>query len=201
MSLTSEQQKKTLGALLAVLTALVLYRMMTVEEPKTAPLVYTRGSVATSPVRQGLSSRAGGADPLSVFLERREERFPGVDRDIFRMENPVVRPPKPVSQVAAAPTPTIPPVPEKTPEQIAEDAARLDLSRFRFLGYLTDKDNTLFLSKDGELFMVKSGDNVLKSYRIKEATKDYVVLLDTITRAEVRVELSGGEPPQAPRGR
>jgi len=213
--LTKEQQKITFGALLAVLTALILYRAMTAESPKTAPLTYTRGAVASSPVRQGLlSSRAGGADPLSVFLERREEKFPGVGRDIFRMENPVVVRPQP----KMGPLP--PPVHIKTPEEIAaeqaqaaaeaarlavqaaEDAARADLSKFRFLGYLTDRDNTLFLSKDGELFMVKSGDKVLKTYKVKEATKDYVVLLDTVTRVEVRVELSGGgEPSQAPRGK
>ena len=89
-------------------------------------------------------------------------------------------------------------VPVKTPEQIAEEMARADLVRFRFLGYLTDKDNTLFLSKDGELFIVKSGEKVSKSYKIKEATKDYVILYDTITRVEVRVELSGGEQPSPP---
>ena len=203
MFLTKEQQKITLGALLAVLAALIVYRAMTVDAPRTAPLTYTRGAVARSPVRQGLSSRAGGADPLSVFLERREEKFTGVARDIFRMENPVVVKARTAAQIAAALTPTTPPVLPKTPEQIAEeaaraaaDAARADLSKFRFLGYLTDKENTLFLSKDGELFMVKSGDKVLKSYKIKGATKDYVVLLDTITHVEVRVELSGSEPPR-----
>jgi hypothetical protein len=202
--LTKEQQRIMFGALLVVLTVLVLYRAMTVERPKTAPLTYTRGAVARSPVRQGLSSRSDGMDPLSVFLERREEKFPGVGRDIFRMENPVVVRPKPVPVVVATLTPTIPPVPQKTPEQIAEDVARADLLKFRFLGYLADKgntDNTLFLSKDGELFMVKSGDKVLNSYKVKEATRDYVVLLDTITHVEVRAALSNGDPSQAPRGK
>jgi hypothetical protein len=202
--LTKEQQKITFGALLVVLTALILYRAMTVERLKTAPLAYPRGAVARSPVRQGLSSRSEGMDPLSVFLERREEKFPGVGRDVFRMKNPVAARPKPVPVVVAALMPIIPPVPQKTPEQIAGDAARADLSKFRFLGYLADKgntDNTLFLSRDGELFMVKSGDKVIKSYKIKEATRDYVVLLDTITRVEVRVVLSDGDPAQAPRGK
>ncbi len=189
MILTREQQKKLLVGLLAALALLVVYRITTAEKPRTAPLTYGRGAVATSSVRTGIQSPASGADPLQVFLVRREEKFPGVIRDIFRMENPVAPKPKP-APVAVAPV--LPPAPVKTPEEIAADASRLDLSKFRFLGYLTDKDSTLFLSKDGELFLVRSGDTVLKNYQVKEAGKDYVILFDTATRVEVRVELSGG---------
>ncbi len=200
MTFTREQQKRVLVVLVAVIVLLNIYNKLTEEKPKTAPLTYAPGAVAAAPVRA--STRGGGPDPLNVLLERRQEKFPGVLRDIFRMENPAPKPkpvPKPV--IVAAPTPTVPPVPVKTPEQIAEEMARADLVRFRFLGYLTNtgKDNTLFLSKDGELIMVKIGEKVGKSYKVKEATKDYVILSDTITRAEVRVELSGGDqatPPQ-----
>jgi cell division septation protein DedD len=140
---------------------------------------------------------------LNVFLERRGEKFPGVTRDIFRMVNP----PKP------KPATPPPPVHVKTPEELAAEAAqaaanaanaaaqaaaeaaRIDLSKFSFLGYLTDKDNTLFLSKEGQLFIVKSGGLVLGNYKVKEAGKDSVVLLDTVTRVEVRIYLSGGAPP------
>ncbi len=206
MAFTQEKEKKLLIVLLAALAFLVVFRVVTAEKPKTVPLTYTRGAVASSKVRPGLSS---GADPLNVLLIRREGTYPGMKRDIFRMENPA--PPKPK---AVAPPP--PPVHVKTPEELAAeaaqaaaeaaraaaqaaaDAARADLSKFRFLGYLTDKDKTLFLSKEGQLFIVKSGDTVLKGYKIKDAGKDYVVLLDTATRVEVRVELSGSESPTQP---
>lgn len=199
MRFSREQEKKLLIALCAVLVLLIVYRVFNVEPPKTAPLTYTRGAVAGSPVRQGLSYRSAGTDPLNIFLARRDEKYPGVTRDIFRMENPALKP-KPAPQpVVTTLTPTAPEqTHEKTPERIAEDLSRADLSKFRFLGYLTEKDNTLFLSKDGELFMVKSGDTILKNYKIKEAGKDSVILLDTITRVEVRVELSGSEPSMSP---
>lgn len=194
MTFTQERQKKILIALTAVLALLITYRILTAEKPKTAPLTYKRGAVASSPVRQGVLSQAGGADPLNVFLERRAEKFPGVARDIFRMENPAPRRKPAASQPA-------PPVHVKTPEEIAAEAAlsaaeaaRADLSKFRFLGYLTSKDNTVFLSKDGELFIVKSGDQVLRNYKVIETGKDHVVLLDTITRVEVRIYLSGAAP-------
>ncbi len=192
MAFTQVQQKKLLAGTLTVLVLLVLYRAMTGEKPRTAPLVYTRGAVATSSVRPGMQSPAAGTDPLRLLLVKHSEKFPGVSRDIFRMANPAPKPkPKPAPLLPVAPPP--PPVPVKTPEEIAADAARADLSRFRFLGYLTDKDSTLFLSKDGQLYLVRSGEKVLNNYVVKEAGKDHVVLLDTVTHVEMRIELSGSD--------
>ncbi len=193
-----EQQKKLLFALAAVLAVLIVYRVVTAEKPRTAPLAYPRGAVAASSIRTGIQSPSSAADPVQVFLVKREERYPGVIRDLFRMENPAPPRPKAKPVLVTAPTPTVPPVPEKTPEQIAAEAAKLDLSKFRFLGYLTEKDSSLFLAKDGETFIVRSGDAVLKNYRVKEAGRDFVVLLDTATRVEVRIELSGGGEPAPP---
>jgi hypothetical protein len=194
MALTTQQEKKTAAALFTVLAALVLYQMVSVEEQKTAPLTFTRGMKVTSPVRRGMAAPGGASDPLLVFLERRIEKYPGVARDLFRMgsaNGQANRRPalltKPVATVSL-PTSTIP---VKTPEEVAADAARADLSKFRFLGYLTDKDSSLFLSKDGELFIVKSGDTILKNYQVKAVGKDQVVLFDTVTKVEVRVELTG----------
>jgi hypothetical protein len=191
MTLTREQQKKVLGVLAAVLVLLVLYRVMNSEKQKTAPLTYRPGSVAAAPVRAGISSPAASADPLLLFFAKREEPFPGVARDIFRMANPAPKP-KPKAMPLPLGPPPPPPVPEKTPEEIAAESSRADLSKFRFLGYLTDKENSLFLSKDGELFIVKSGETVQKNYKVKDAGKDHVILLDMVTKVEVRIELTGG---------
>ncbi len=195
MALTKQQQKIVLGVSVTLLAVALTYRFVTDEKPKTAPLTYVRGAVAVAPVRPGLSSPASSSDPLTVFFVRRHEPFPGVGRDLFRMENPSPKP-KPAPAAPAAPL-----APEKTPEELAAElaveASRADLSKFRFLGYLTDGDRSLFLSKDGETFIVKSGDRLLKNYTIKDAGKDYVVLHDTVTGVEVRVELSGSGPEPA----
>lgn len=200
MNATPEQQKKILIVLIVLIAAINVYNYRGGEKPRTAPLTYEPGAVAASAVRTGVQSRTAD-DPLQVFLVHRQEKFPPVTRDIFRMENP--RPPKPKIVLKTAPTPTVtaPPVPQKTPEEIAAEAARADLSKFRFLGYLTDKESSLFLSRDGETFIVRSGDRILKNYRVKEASKDYVVLFDTVTRVEMKIELSGGgdSSPQKPR--
>lgn len=186
IKLTRQQEKKALIFALAILVALIIYRMVTAEKPKTAPLAFPPGSVAHSAMRQG-----PGADPLNVFFAHHTEKFPGVSRDIFKMENPAPKP-KPAPAILAPPPSPSPP--QRSPEEIAADLSRADLARFRFLGYLTAKDNTLFLSKDGELFIVKSGDKFHKNYQVKKANNDSVVLLDTVTGVEMRFDLSGGEP-------
>jgi hypothetical protein len=195
MNLTHAQQKNILVVLVVTLMLLVAYRMLTEEKPKTVPLTYQRGAMSNSPVRHGLSNRRADTDPLNAFLERSSQKYPGVARDIFRMNNP---PPKP--KLIASHATATPPVHIKTPEEIAAEAAqaaaqaaRADLMKFKFLGYLTEKDSTLFLSKDGELFIVKRGDTILKSYKVKEGSKNHVVLLDTVTGVEVRLEIPSGE--------
>ncbi len=201
MRMSREHQKAVMVAMYVTLAVLIGYRIMTAEKPRTVPLIYNRGAVATSPVRTDAHSPASGSDPLTVFLVQRDKKFPGVSRDIFRMENPSHRPKSSLVTATTQTVPSPPPVPVKTPEEIAADAARAELTRFRFLGYLTDKDNTLFLSKDGELYIVRSGDTVIKNYRVKEAGRDHVVLLDTMTRVEVRIELSGGDDQASPQQR
>ena len=195
MNITQQQEKKVLFAVLAVLAALIIYRIATVEKPKTAPLAFPPGSVSRSAVRQGLTTVSSDAASLSVFLARRAERFPGVLRDIFRMENPAPKT-RPAPVIPAPPPPPV--LQQRTPEDIAADLSRAELARFRFLGYLTEKDSTLFLSKDGELFIVKSGEKFHKNYQLKQATRDSVLLLDTVTRIERRVDLSGDEAQQPP---
>jgi hypothetical protein len=121
------------------------------------------------------------------------------------MENPV--PPKP----KGSGKPVTPPVIVKTPEEIAAEAAqaaaaaaraaveaaaqaaRADLMKFQFVGYLTDKESTIFLSKEGELFIVKKGSKIIKTYKVKDTGNNYVILLDTVTGVEVQLDLSGGE--------
>jgi hypothetical protein len=197
MAMTRQQEKKLLRALLVTLVALICYRLFSAEAPRTAPLTFTPGMVVSAPVRKGLPAPGTKTDPLIVFLERRVEKYPGMSRDLFRMSSPggggklksaPVEVSKPVETVTL-PTVT---VPVKSPEEIAAETAKADLSKFRFLGYLTDKDSSLFLSKEGELFIVKSGDVVQKTYQVKSVGKDHVVLQDTITKVEVKIDLTGG---------
>jgi len=192
MTITKEQQKALLAVLLGTIVLMNAYSFLAEDAPKTAPLVYERGAKASTPVRTGLQSRSGGADPLAVYLNLSKQSYPGVSRDIFRMQNPQTAKPKPAPVVVVT-APAAPAGPQKTPEELAADQSRAELLKFKYLGYLVEKDMTLFLSKAGELFVVKVGDKVLAGYTVKEANKDFVVILDTATRVEGRVPLAGGE--------
>ena len=198
MTFPKEQQKLFLVVAIAVIVLVNGYRLLTAAGPQTAPLTYARGAVASTPVRPAAQGQ-GAADPVRIFLERSAEPYPGVVRDVFRMENPVVRLRSKPAQTVVVTAPLPPPAPERTSEEIAADLARSDLAKFRYLGYVTDKDSTIFLSKEGELFIVKGGDNVQGSYKVKEANKDFMVIWDTTTRVERRIEMSGGaQQPQSP---
>jgi hypothetical protein len=204
MTLSKAQQQIVLIVLVALIVLINGYLYLPGEKSKTAPLTYTRGATAVAPVRPGPLSRVAGTDPLNIFLERRSEKFPHVVRDIFRMENPAPKP-------KVLPKPAPPPVIVKTPEEIAAEAAqaaaaaaraaveaaaqaaRADLMKFQMVGYLTEKDSTIFLSKEGELFIVKKGSKLIKSYKVKDMGKNYVILLDTVTGVEVQLDLPGAD--------
>ena len=192
MASAKSQQITVLAVLATALVALSVYQRVSHEAPRTQPLTYTRGMKVSAPVRRGISAHGAAADPLAVVLERRADTYPGVMRDIFQMSVPEPARRKQVgAQTATIITQPVSTVPVKTAEEVAADLARADLSTFRFLGYLTDKDSSLFLSKDGELFIVKSGDKVMKNYQVKAVGKDHVVLFDTVTKVEARIELTG----------
>ncbi len=195
--MTKSQEKKLFSILIIILTFLIIYRVLTAETPRTQPLRYAPGLKVTAPLRQGRTASGREQDPVSIVLARHVERYPGVIRDLFHLQGDgIVRKKIVVPVVKTLPTPTTimtPSIPQKTPTEIASDNAREDLLSFRFLGYLTDKDkdSSLFLSKDGELFIAKTGDRLLKNYKVKESGKDFVILLDTETKVEVRIELTG----------
>jgi hypothetical protein len=65
--------------------------------------------------------------------------------------------------------------------------------KFQMVGYLTEAESTIFLTKEGELFIVKKGSKLLKSDKVKDTGKNYVILLDTVTGVEVQRDLAGGE--------
>ncbi|NTW58092.1 MAG: hypothetical protein HGA43_02845 [Nitrospirae bacterium] len=193
MALEKSQQITVLAVLATALVALSVYQRVSHEAPRTQPLTYTRGMKVSTPVRRGISASGMVTDPLAVVVERRADTYPGVMRDIFRMSVPDpagMRKPD-GAQTEAIITQPVSTAPAKTAEEVSADLARADLSTLRFLGYLTDEDSSRFLSKEGELFIVKSGDTVLKNYMIKAVGKDHVIMHDMVTKVEVRIELTG----------
>jgi hypothetical protein len=92
------------------------------------------------------------------LLSREEGTFPGYRRDIFNY--PRVAPPKVVkAPVAPPPPPPSEPVAAVEEAPLVPPAVQKALARFTFLGFLLKEgEKTVFLSSEGEIFVVKKGE-------------------------------------------
>ena len=173
--------KLFLVALLGIWLVIAVYQWGTPEKQKRVPLTFTKDSLAIK-----TSQKEGETLTLHLdLLEKSREVKWSKPKNIFR----------PIKIYKSTTTTTLPPVPEvyvPSPEEIAAEKARQDLSRFKVLGFL-DKGGhqEVFLSKDGELFIVRQGDMIQNRYRLKalyqESNREGVVLLDPQTNVEVTI--------------
>jgi hypothetical protein len=178
-------------ALLALLVAgwlaLLGYRVLTHEPPKTAPLIYARGATA-SPAAAKVSDPA-----LRVKVELLDSPRAAVDspRNIFAPVQ-VYLPPPPPPPPAPTPAPPPPPPPPPTPEELAAQAARTELGQYKYLGYVEGGGRgRAFLSRGKDLFTVARGESLVGGILLKDLTPSYVVLVDPPTQIELTVPLSG----------
>jgi hypothetical protein len=85
----------------------------------------------------------------------------------------------------------VPQVHIPTPEEIAAERARQELSQFRVLGYLNKGDREeVFLARGGELFIAHQGELIQGQYFLKELGSGRVVLQDRATNVEVTIVVS-----------
>jgi len=173
--------KLLLVALLGIWVVIVVYQWGTPEKQKRVPLTYTKDSLAIE-----TNQKEGEVLTLRLdLLEKSREVKWRKPKNIFR----------PIKIYKPTTTTTLPPIPEvylPSPEEIAAEKARQDLSRFKVLGFLNKGEyQEVFLSKDGELFIVRQGDMIQNRYRLKalyqEANREGVILLDPNTNVEVTI--------------
>ncbi len=156
-----KRKKLILGILLLGLTGALVYAYLaTPRQQRVASVAKAR------PEQQRRSPAAAKSQPAAEgrlrldLLERPKASFPGYKRDIFGSWQVV--PPRPKSPpVVKAPPP--PPPPPRTlptaPPRFVEPVRRQPLARFSFLGFLEKEGSRIvFLSRDNELFVVKSGE-------------------------------------------
>lgn len=105
-------------------------------------------------------------------------------RDLFQPKRP---PPPPVAKVEAPPPP-----PPKTPEQLAEDAARAELAQFRLIGIVSRAGRAQgFLMKGEQSFMVTAGDRAGDRFTVESVSTEGVVLTDPRTGVSGQIAVSG----------
>ena len=105
-------------------------------------------------------------------------------RDLFQPKRP---PPPPVKKVEAPPPP-----PPKTPEELAEEAARAELAQFRLAGIVIRAGRAqAFLVKGDQSFMVYAGDRAGDRFTVESVDSDNVMLKDPHTSVSGQIPVSG----------
>lgn len=82
------------------------------------------------------------------------------------------------------------PVPQKTSEQLAEEAAQDDLARLKYVGMIfrAGQAQAYLLSADQPYF-VSSGDKVGDHFVVEKITMDSVELSDPVTKVSVQIRI------------
>jgi hypothetical protein len=112
---------------------------------------------------------------------------PALKRDLFQPRMALVKaPPRP----AAPPAPAGPP--PKTPEQIAEDAARAELAQIKLVGIVfRGEAGEAFLVKGDQVYIVRNGQKVGERFAVESVSADAVALKDPSTRVSGKLSVSG----------
>jgi hypothetical protein len=151
------RQKQLLAVLAVVFVLALVYAFWA--SPRTQEVASTvEAPPPRRPVAEGPADAPTGENRVRLdLLTRDREKFAGYQRDIFNY--PRVAPPPPPPQVLKPPvTPPPPPIESTEPAPVSPEVER-ELARFTFLGFLEkEKVKTVFLSSEGEIFLVKKGE-------------------------------------------
>jgi hypothetical protein len=140
----------------------------------------TNGKTARSP-----AAGATGFRPEDFQLKIGfEPSQAGATRDLFRLPSP---PPLAVKKVELPP----PPLP-KTPEQLAEEAARAELSQLKLIGVVFRGDKgEAFLVKGDQTYLVHMGEKVGERFVVQSVSTESVTLKDPRTNVTGQIPVSG----------
>ncbi|MBI5854474.1 MAG: hypothetical protein HZB35_04440 [Nitrospirae bacterium] len=205
----SEQQKKLVMIGLMGLCALaVVWRVLGTEEPAHVPLKYVSGQPGPregSGAQAGSGLRPAGVDqllpgnakathefkkPKNIFapLNMREDQNETSNKRVAGR-----RPPKqPLASFVHPPADVVPPPsPPPSPEELAAQAARDELARYRYLGYLNRQGrNQAVLAKEQKLHIVWTGETIEGRVMVKAITSTAVTLQEVPSQVEQILQLS-----------
>ena len=198
------RQRLTLFIVVLLFIAAVIWSYSAIPRPKTvSKLTFAPGQRAASGVMPARSS-ARHADSGRVLkialLEQEQGGFKGYRRNIFKpifvdeftllkQKTAAFKAPLPLVPLPPKPAPTTPLPPPVTQPVSAP------LARFTFLGFL-QKDNhkTIFLARDKDIMLVKTGDTIAGRYQASAITDQALTLVVTDTGAEIVIPLIENRP-------
>ncbi|HEY4743257.1 MAG TPA: hypothetical protein VIH45_01240 [Desulfuromonadaceae bacterium] len=188
------RKRLILVALLVLLPLALVWSYRTYPRQQVAAtLKYAPGSHVQAERRRPPATRTTApAKPDNVLrldlLDREPPVFKGYRRNIFRPAfADELKQMKQRTVVVKPPPPVLPPPP---PPVLAAEVARRELARFTFLGFLKkDSRKTIFLTKDKDILLVRSGDVVAGRYEATSITDQALTLLVRDTGEEIVIPL------------
>lgn len=140
---------------------------------------------------QGKKAATGYPRLRVDLLDRKPQPYPGVRRNLFSTSVGSSQNDEEIATLPFEPPEEIPPpvviavAPPPPPPPSAQEIARQELGRYKFVGFFKKGDKkTIFLATDGEVFLVRKGDYLGRD------RKFYVVNV-TDTTLELRKEDAG----------
>ncbi|HEX9757140.1 MAG TPA: hypothetical protein VGB26_04980 [Nitrospiria bacterium] len=178
MKRRQEYMRLILVVFLGLWVLIIVYQWTRSEPQKRVPLTFAKGGETKQPNRE--ETFALQLD----LLEKRQQVEWKKPKDIFKTVR-FFKATTTTTTLAPPPTTTLY-IP--TPEEIAAEHARQNLSQFRVLGFLNKGNREeVFLSREGELFIAHQGDLIQNQYLLKELSQGRVVLMDPGTNVEVTI--------------
>ena len=214
--MTTRAKWMALLLVLVIWAGLAVWLLMETNEPQRVPLKFVSGqSGAGGPRVYGnaamridlallLAQRQKTDDsfmaPKNIFRPLKTERQSAALSSLPRRELPSHDRAPLTPAAPSAPTPplaamAIPPasppvVPGPTPEELARQAGRQELSQYRYLGYLTRAGvDEAFLSRGKDLHIVKAGESIDQRVLVKTIKPNEVTLQETASQVEHTVAM------------
>ncbi|MGH7204669.1 MAG: hypothetical protein ACREI2_00510 [Nitrospiraceae bacterium] len=192
--MTNRNQLLVLLVLGGIWAGLLVWRLVSTEEPARVPLVHVTGQSAHQTVaraKTGAHLRVD-LDLLAASRTQREGTFT-TPKNIFSL----VRSDGPLTASSEAPLPVdMPLTPE---EELSQQATAAELAQFRYLGYFylgslrQEGREIALLVKNDDLHVVRAGEIIQQRVLVKTITPTAVTLQETHSRVEQTVPLAEGE--------
>lgn len=201
--MTEERTKLLMIGLMGLWGLILLWRFFGVEEPARAPLKYVTGQSAP---REGAAPGSGlqvasldqiipsgkksmeFTKPKNILapLGMREEQAASKPRVAARRG--------PRQGLAGLMPPVTAPPPPPSPEELAAQAGRDELSRYKYMGYVARQGrNQAVLAKDQKLHIVWTGETIEGRVVVKAITPTAVTLKEVPSQLEQILQLQTGE--------
>ncbi len=192
--MTNQKQLLVLLVLGGVWAGLLMWRLVSTEEPARVPLVHVTGQSAHQTAVRGKTGAPlrVDLDLLAASRTQREGTFT-TPKNIFSL----VRSDGPQTASSEPPLPVdLPLTPE---EELSQQATVAELAQFRYLGYFylgslrQEGREIALLVKNDDLHVVRAGEIIQQRVLVKAITPTAVTLQETHSRVEQTVPLAEGE--------